>query len=578
MRSPDDSSRRTAAGGAVLVHLAAGIGNLVLATPLLVALDALGYEVDLLLHADYPQAADLFRDWSVVRGVYAGRAPERSRYRHLLPAVPPFYWSRLGGAFRGDPRVVARPPHALFHEDEQRWYLAFAGALGWPADRHPVYRLPVAPSEAHGVTAGTVVLAPGCKTGAMAAKRWPYYAELAERFADVLVVGTEDDLSAAGGGRVHFPAHVRTLAGRLTLRETAEALAVAGAVVANDSGLGHVAGAVGAPTLLLFGPTSERVLGRFPSNVRVLRAGLPCEPCWTAARLRSCARTVDCLRALDVDRVAAEVHRLLGDTAAPAPLAAIPPPPGPVPASVLVGPAADPGAPLVSCLMPTRDRRAFVPHAIAQFLAQDYPRRELLVLDDGAEPVADLVPDDRRIRYARVEPVPTLGAKRNLACSLAAGDLLAHWDDDDWMAPWRLSHQVAALEASGAEACGLATLRFFDPEAGRAWEYRYPSPGRPWVAGGTLLFRRSLWNRHRFPEIREGEDTRFVWSLPSATLLKLLDPRFYAALIHPGNTSRRCTSGANWHPIPLKTVRAAIGKDWEFYSSLGQQAEPRFEA
>ena len=59
----------------VLVHLASGIGNIVLATPLLIALNHMGFVVDLLLHADYPQTADLLRDWSVIREVYDGRSP-----------------------------------------------------------------------------------------------------------------------------------------------------------------------------------------------------------------------------------------------------------------------------------------------------------------------------------------------------------------------------------------------------------------------------------------------------------------------------------------------------------------------
>ena len=40
------------------------------------------------------------------------------------------------------------------------------------------------------------------------------------------------------------------------------------------------------------------------------------------------------------------------------------------------------GLPLVSCIMPTADRRRFVPRAVHQFLAQDYPNKELVILDD----------------------------------------------------------------------------------------------------------------------------------------------------------------------------------------------------
>ena len=70
---------------------------------------------------------------------------------------------------------------------------------------------------------------------------------------------------------------------------------------------GHAAGAVGARTILLFGPTPDRTLGRFPPNVRVMRAGLRCEPCWFARRLAACAGRVDCLDRLTADDVAAAI-------------------------------------------------------------------------------------------------------------------------------------------------------------------------------------------------------------------------------------------------------------------------------
>lgn len=46
----------------------------------------------------------------------------------------------------------------------------------------------------------------------------------------------------------------------------------------------------------------------------------------------------------------------------------------------------------ISCLMPTYNRRAFVPQAVDYFLRQDYPSRELIVVDDGTDPVEDLIP------------------------------------------------------------------------------------------------------------------------------------------------------------------------------------------
>lgn len=573
-----------AVGGTLLVHLASGVGNLVFATPLLAALDQLGCTVDLLLHADYPQAAGLFGGWSAVRAVHAGRIPRGAAYDRLVPAVPPFYWSRLGRMYHGRRDALSRPPDALFYRDEQAWYLAFAHALGWPAGRRPVYRLPVPPSAEHGIGASTLVLAPGCKTGEMAAKRWPHFAALAERFDDVAVVGTEEDLADAEGRRIRLPGHVRSLVGRLTLRQTAEALAAAGVVVANDSGLGHVAGAVGAPAVLLFGPTSERVLGPFPSNVTVLRAGLPCEPCWTTARLRACGGRIDCLRELPVERVEAEVRRRLGGLTPaeahaerpPLPVISIVPSPPDVPEASKSTPAVHVigtrEMPLVSCLLPTADRRCFVPRAIEHFLRQDYPHRELVIVDDGDDAVADLVPCDPRIRYHRTERQATIGGKRNLACSLARGELVAHWDDDDWAADHRLTRQVHALRASGAEVCGLSVVRFFDPVRSRAWEYRWGDARRAWVHGATLLYRRVAWERHRFPELTQGEDTRWVWSLPAGAVHAMTDPEWFAGLVHARNTSPKQTRGSHWHPLALALVQSTLGADWAFYAALA--AEP----
>src|SRR5882762_5687038 len=109
----------------------------------------------------------------------------------------------------------------------------------------------------------------------------------------------------------------------------------------------------------------------------------------------------------------------------------------------------------VSCIMPTYNRRAFVPHAIRYFLRQDYPLKELIIIDDGTDNIADLVPDDPSIRYFSLDHKITLGAKLNQACEYASGNVIVHWDDDDWYAPGRLTYQVHALEDAGTKVCGI---------------------------------------------------------------------------------------------------------------------------
>lgn len=221
--------------------------------------------------------------------------------------------------------------------------------------------------------------------------------------------------------------------------------------------------------------------------------------------------------------------------------------------------------PLVSCIMPTANRRQWVPSAIDYFLRQDYPNRELVVLDDGEDRVSDLIPTDPRIRYVSVDRRSVLGEKRNRACELARGELIVHWDDDDWQASHRLRYQVEALEASGAGLCGSNKTLYFAPAAGRAWLYCYPPGARDWVAGNSLCYRRSLWRENRFASVAVGEDTRFVWAARAGKPLVLPDHRFFAALIHPGNSSRKVTQGTYWQPRALDEVRSLLGPDWAHY-------------
>jgi ADP-heptose:LPS heptosyltransferase len=293
---------------AVLVHVGAGIGNVILSTPLFLALHEMGYAVDVWLTGDYAQTTDLLGSWSAIRSVLTDSSLDLHKdYAHIIPAIPPFYWRRYAARYSRALRLVPRPCDSLFYQDEQEFYLSFARRLGYATNRQPFLFLPAAPSEAGGVGLDTLVIAPGCKTGEMASKRWPHYSQLVDRFDDVAVVGTADDLRRYDGTPIQFGAHVKTFVDRLPLRETAELLASAGAVVANDTGLAYVSAAVGTPTLVLFGPTPHLSLGRLPSNVRVLRAGLPCEPCWFSARFRACAGRIDCLAAISVDAV---VHLL----------------------------------------------------------------------------------------------------------------------------------------------------------------------------------------------------------------------------------------------------------------------------
>ena len=166
--------------------------------------------------------------------------------------------------------------------------------------------------QANGLGTGpTVALAPG---SVGASKRWTYYPQAArlliERGLDVWVVGgpgekaLAQEIVAAGRGKV------RDLTGS-DLRNGILAMAAAGVAISNDSGLMHIAAAIGTPTMGIFGPTSPYLwapLNGLAATVLQTKGQLPCQPCQRTVCTMNDHR---CMRDIDASYVAEIAQRLL---------------------------------------------------------------------------------------------------------------------------------------------------------------------------------------------------------------------------------------------------------------------------
>jgi hypothetical protein len=147
--------------------------------------------------------------------------------------------------------------------------------------------------------------------------------------------------------------------------------------------------------------------------------------------------------------------------------------------------------PFVSCLCPTFGRcpvrQWLLEEAVESFLRQDYPagRRELVVLNDAA--AQELVCEAPGVRVVNeASRYPTLGDKYNALVRLAAGELLAPWEDDDISLPHRLSLSVERLGAAD----------YFNPLA--YWFLQgslLVHEQRTGYAHSASLFRRRAWER-----------------------------------------------------------------------------------
>jgi heptosyltransferase-2 len=166
-------------------------------------------------------------------------------------------------------------------------------------------------------TAPAVALAPG---SVGASKRWTYYPEaarlLAQQGLDVWVVGGPGEkplaaeIVAAGGARV------RDLTGT-DLRNGILAVAAAKVAISNDSGLMHIAAAIGTPTMGIFGPTSPYLwapLNGLAATV-LTKTQLSCQPCQRTVCTMNDHR---CMRDIPASDVVATVARVLAEAGAQA--------------------------------------------------------------------------------------------------------------------------------------------------------------------------------------------------------------------------------------------------------------------
>lgn len=231
-------------------------------------------------------------------------------------------------------------------------------------------------------------------------------------------------------------------------------------------------------------------------------------------------------------------------------------------------------SPLVSCVMPTYNRRKFVPHAIRYFLRQEHPNKELIIVDDGTDCIEDLVPVHKAIKYVRLKNKITLGEKLNIACSNASGSVIANWDDDDWYAPRRLSYQVNALRNNETKVCGINNLLYYDLYQNKAYQYKYPDNQRKWLLGSSLCYYKSHWEANAFEKINVGMDGLFIWKTSSSMVAALEDSTMSVHMIHDQNISPKNTTGEWWHQYPVEDIKQIMQSDLEYYMEEKEAVAP----
>jgi glycosyltransferase involved in cell wall biosynthesis len=157
--------------------------------------------------------------------------------------------------------------------------------------------------------------------------------------------------------------------------------------------------------------------------------------------------------------------------------------------------------PLVTVTIPTSNRTALLATMLRCYAEQTWPNMELIVIDDGADdPVDEAAVSAVGGRLIRLDATMLLGAKLDLAASLANGDVLVKLDDDDWVAPDFVETLVEGLLAldgglSTPAIAGCSTFAYLLVDKWRMLDWSHVR------VAGLMAFTRPLWESVPFPLI-----------------------------------------------------------------------------
>ena len=170
--------------------------------------------------------------------------------------------------------------------------------------------------------------------------------------------------------------------------------------------------------------------------------------------------------------------------------------------------------PLVTVVIPAFEAEALLPEALESVLAQDYERREVIVVDDGSTDGTPAVASRYPVKCVR-QPNRGLAAARNAGVTAGEGSLVAFLDADDLWLPGKLSAEVAYLVAHPELGYVLSRMQ------------RVLMPGAPWPPGTP-----AEW----FEEPQPG-------TLPSSGLVR----RSVLEAVGPFDSRFRAGPDTEWH-------------------------------
>jgi ADP-heptose:LPS heptosyltransferase len=253
----------------ITVCLLEGIGNTVMATPMIEALKKLGYKVKFLIN---PRGKNLVH--------MIGKHEYKIGNNTKEPAAIPTLWARCGPRIISPEKTIAkRLDPLIYHESEIN--MTIARSLGYTGKTPAPVIYGTKPTKND-----TIIIATGCKPGAIwAKKKYPHWEKLCEELSKKYKLSF---LGTTGESEPWMDKLGDNKCDKIGLKDSINWIAGSNGMIAIDNGLAHISAALNLPTNVIFGPTllsKNKPLGQ---KVNIILKDSDCSPCQLTNKWNKC--------------------------------------------------------------------------------------------------------------------------------------------------------------------------------------------------------------------------------------------------------------------------------------------------
>jgi glycosyltransferase involved in cell wall biosynthesis len=199
----------------------------------------------------------------------------------------------------------------------------------------------------------------------------------------------------------------------------------------------------------------------------------------------------------------------------------------------------------ISILLPTYNRRKFLPFIIRNLKVQDYPHKklQLVIYDDGDEPLIEDYNTFKeaikpiKLKLIRNKKQQSIGYKRNYLVQHANHNIVVFMDDDDLYEPTYISHSHHILKTKKVGCVGCDKMIFIYPPYTSKDFYALNACHKTLIHEATMMFHKSWYNKTiGFINCNRAEGLGITQSCKLKTI-ELTNPfKTMTAVVHGDNT------------------------------------------